>query len=156
MNLKFCLLFSLTLLVLLVSNEAAKSSNKNKRTAFATNAFAKKHREIRSALAAAYSNSNKRNINDDDDDDEDDADNNDDDSNDDNGSGDNDQSNDDDDDDKKTAKKRVVCKRKCVTPMTYDECAIPRCTMKHNIVRNLCYYLCKHQQVHCSDVCETQ
>ena len=68
----------------------------------------------------------------------------------------NDDDDDDDDDEGKNQAQKVVCKRRCAPPMTFDQCANPRCAMKHNIVKELCYYLCKHQQVKCRETCEPE
>lgn len=48
----------------------------------------------------------------------------------------------------------ITCHRKCTTPMTYAECAVPRCDMKVGAVKDLCYFLCKHQRERCEEVCE--
>jgi len=63
---------------------------------------------------------------------------------------------DDDDDEGQNKVQKVVCKRRCAPPMTFDQCANPRCAMKHSIVKELCYYLCKHQQVKCRETCEPE
>ena len=63
---------------------------------------------------------------------------------------------DDDDNDDKGKEKKVLCKRRCAPPMTFDECANPRCAMKHTIVKELCYYLCKNQQIKCKETCEPE
>ena len=38
------------------------------------------------------------------------------------------------------------CYQKCSTPMSYHECALPRCTFKIRSIRNLCFMLCKNQK----------
>ena len=93
---------------------------------------------------------------DDDDDDNDDNDDNDDDNSDsDDSQGSAEQGSGDDSDDDRNSK-RVVCKKRCAPPMTYDECANPRCAMKHSIVKNLCYFLCRNQQIVCRNTCEPE
>ena len=97
------------------------------------------------------------NDDDDDDDDDDDNDDNDGDNTDnDDSRGSAEQGSGDDSDDDDSNSKRVVCKKRCATPMTYEECANPRCAMKHSIVKNLCYFLCKNQQVVCRNTCEPE
>ena len=51
-------------------------------------------------------------------------------------------------------KGELICRRKCSLPMTYEECAFPRCDYKYKTVRDLCFWLCKNQRQHCQDVCE--
>ena len=98
-----------------------------------------------------------RTDNDDDDDDDDDNDDNDDDNSDsDDSQGSAEQGSGDDSDDDDSKSKRVVCKKRCAPPMTYDECANPRCAMKHSIVKNLCYFLCRNQQIVCRNTCEPE
>lgn len=92
----------------------------------------------------------------DNDDDDDKYDNNDDDSDSDDSEGSAEQGSGDDSDDDESNSKRVVCKKRCAPPMTYDECANPRCAMKHSIVKNLCYFLCKNQQIVCRNTCEPE
>ena len=46
------------------------------------------------------------------------------------------------------------CKRVCEDPMTYEECAVPRCEYKMGTIKDLCFYLCKHQTPVCRQQCE--
>ena len=46
------------------------------------------------------------------------------------------------------------CKRVCEEPMTYDQCAVPRCNLKMGTIKDLCIYLCKHQTPVCRQQCE--
>ena len=46
------------------------------------------------------------------------------------------------------------CKRVCEDPMTYDQCAVPRCDYKMGTIKDLCIYLCKHQIPVCRQQCE--
>ena len=46
------------------------------------------------------------------------------------------------------------CKRVCEEPMTYDQCAVPRCNLKMGTIKDLCIYLCKHQTPVCRQECE--
>ena len=46
------------------------------------------------------------------------------------------------------------CKRVCEDPMTYDQCAVPRCDYKMGTIKDLCIYLCKHQTPVCRQQCE--
>lgn len=69
--------------------------------------------------------------------------------NDDSGSGDN-----DDEDDDKPNKKTKQCHRRCKMPLTFHQCAFPRCSEKLGTIKDLCFYLCKHQKEHCENVCE--
>lgn len=46
------------------------------------------------------------------------------------------------------------CKRVCEDPMTYNECAVPRCDYKMGTIKDLCIYLCKHQTPVCRQECE--
>lgn len=46
------------------------------------------------------------------------------------------------------------CKRVCEDPMTYEECAVPRCEYKMGTIKDLCIYLCKHQTPVCRQQCE--
>ena len=46
------------------------------------------------------------------------------------------------------------CKRVCEEPMTYDQCAVPRCDFKMGTIKDLCIYLCKHQTPVCRQECE--
>ena len=46
------------------------------------------------------------------------------------------------------------CKRVCEDPMTYEECAVPRCEYKMGTIKDLCVYLCKHQTPVCRQQCE--
>ena len=46
------------------------------------------------------------------------------------------------------------CKRVCKDPMTYEQCAVPRCGYKMGTIKDLCIYLCKHQTPVCSEECE--
>ncbi|XP_031565706.1 chondroitin proteoglycan 4-like [Actinia tenebrosa] len=54
-------------------------------------------------------------------------------------------------------KPRVVkvkkCETKCALPMTYDQCAVPRCDYKMGTIKDLCLYLCKHQKPVCKQEC---
>ena len=69
---------------------------------------------------------------------------------------DDDDNDDGNDDEGQDNAQKVVCKRRCTPPMTFDQCANPRCAMKHSIVKELCYYLCKHQQIRCRETCEPE
>eukprot|EP00795_Rhopilema_esculentum_P013323 gene13323-4169_t len=71
------------------------------------------------------------------------------------GNDENNQDGDDDDEEGDGKSKRVVCKRTCAPPMTFEECSNPRCSLKHNMVRDLCFFLCKHQQVRCTNTCDS-
>ncbi|XP_068687927.1 uncharacterized protein [Montipora foliosa] len=46
------------------------------------------------------------------------------------------------------------CKRVCEDPMTYNECAVPRCDYKMGTIKDLCIFLCKHQTPVCRQECE--
>ena len=46
------------------------------------------------------------------------------------------------------------CKRVCEDPMTYEQCAEPRCDYKMGTIKDLCIYLCKHQTPVCRQQCE--
>lgn len=46
------------------------------------------------------------------------------------------------------------CKRVCEEPMTYNQCAVPRCNLKMGTIKDLCIYLCKHQTPVCRQQCE--
>lgn len=46
------------------------------------------------------------------------------------------------------------CKRVCEDPMTYNQCAVPRCDYKMGTIKDLCIYLCKHQTPVCRQQCE--
>lgn len=46
------------------------------------------------------------------------------------------------------------CKRVCEEPMTYEQCAVPRCDYKMGSIKDLCIYLCKHQTPVCRQQCE--
>lgn len=46
------------------------------------------------------------------------------------------------------------CKRVCKDPMTYEQCAVPRCDYKMGTIKDLCIYLCKHQIPVCRQQCE--
>ena len=46
------------------------------------------------------------------------------------------------------------CKRVCKEPMTYKQCAVPRCDYKLGTIKDLCIWLCKHQTPVCSQECE--
>ena len=46
------------------------------------------------------------------------------------------------------------CKRVCEDPMTYKQCAVPRCDYKMGTIKDLCVYLCRHQTPVCSQQCE--
>ena len=55
-------------------------------------------------------------------------------------------------DEKKNGSK--VCYRKCSFPMSFAQCAVPRCAEKGNpATRYLCYWLCRHQKKQCKKVC---
>ena len=49
---------------------------------------------------------------------------------------------------------KLRCRRKCAVPMTYHECAHPRCSQKVGAIKDLCYFLCKHQKERCEDICD--
>lgn len=51
-------------------------------------------------------------------------------------------------------RRRLQCHRKCSLPMSFEECAIPRCGFKVGTIKDLCYYLCKHQKPRCKDICD--
>ena len=51
-------------------------------------------------------------------------------------------------------RRRLQCHRKCTLPMSFEECAIPRCGFKVGTIKDLCYYLCKHQKPRCEDICD--
>lgn len=55
-------------------------------------------------------------------------------------------------------KPRVVkvkkCETKCALPMTYDQCAVPRCEYKMGTIKDLCIYLCKNQKPVCKQECK--
>ena len=55
---------------------------------------------------------------------------------------------------KKMAKPVKKCYQKCSTPMTYEQCALPRCSYKIRPIRSLCYALCRNQIKRCVKVCE--
>lgn len=61
-------------------------------------------------------------------------------------------------DESSTAERRqeskIQCHKTCSMPMTYHECAHPRCSLKVGTIKDLCFYLCKHQKERCEDVCE--
>lgn len=46
------------------------------------------------------------------------------------------------------------CKRVCEDPMSYEQCAVPRCDYKMGTIKDLCIYLCKHQTPVCRQQCE--
>ena len=46
------------------------------------------------------------------------------------------------------------CKRVCEDPMSYEQCAVPRCDYKMGTIKDLCIYLCKHQTPVCRQECE--
>jgi len=79
-------------------------------------------------------------------------DNNDDQSDDDNQSEDDDSAS-DNETDKKTANKRQ-CRKRCQMPLTFHQCAFPRCTQKLGTIKDLCFFLCKHQKEKCERVCD--
>lgn len=49
---------------------------------------------------------------------------------------------------------KLTCRKKCTIPLTFHKCAFPRCSMKMGSIKDLCFYLCKHQKEKCEDVCE--
>ena len=55
----------------------------------------------------------------------------------------------------KVGKRRgsMKCERKCSVPLEYHECAHPRCDFKIGTIKDLCFFLCKHQKERCEDVC---
>lgn len=64
---------------------------------------------------------------------------------------------DESDDDTKSGSQRSgeqKCHRKCSIPLTFHKCAFPRCSKKMGTIKDLCFYLCKHQKEKCEDVCE--
>lgn len=46
------------------------------------------------------------------------------------------------------------CKRVCEDPLSYEQCAVPRCDYKMGTIKDLCIYLCKHQTPVCRQQCE--
>jgi len=73
------------------------------------------------------------------------SDNDEDDDDDDSGSGDDEDSNDD---------RKSKCQKRCKTPLTFSQCAFPRCSQKLGTIKDLCFYLCKHQKQRCEQVCD--
>ena len=147
---RIILLCVILVLTIILTCEGKKKSKKY--TSLLTQGSLKeKHRNTRSSHHDSHAKKHEgyehMKANDDDDDDDDD------DNDDQNASGDEASGGNDKD---SNVEKKTVCKRKCKTPLTYHECSQPRCDQKHEMVRDLCYYLCKHQQVHCSDVCTQQ
>ncbi|XP_065656300.1 uncharacterized protein LOC100210127 isoform X1 [Hydra vulgaris] len=55
----------------------------------------------------------------------------------------------------KSGKRRgsMKCEKKCSVPLEYHECAHPRCDFKIGTIKDLCFFLCKHQKERCEDVC---
>jgi hypothetical protein len=53
-------------------------------------------------------------------------------------------------------KKKLKCHQKCELPMSYNQCAIPRCYYKHGAIKRLCFLLCHKQQKKCRTVCEEE
>ena len=50
--------------------------------------------------------------------------------------------------------KEKVCRKECHLPMTYEQCAVPRCAKKMGSIKDLCYWLCEHQNPVCEQKCE--
>lgn len=46
------------------------------------------------------------------------------------------------------------CETVCAIPMTYQQCAVPRCEQKMGTIKDLCYFLCEHQKPHCRQECK--
>ena len=97
-----------------------------------------------------------------DDDAEDDKDSSDDssdnDSDDESGSGDEEDDNttttdDDKNDEAEEAGSKKQCHTRCKTPLTFHQCAFPRCSQKLGTIKDLCFFLCKHQKEKCEKVC---
>jgi len=61
-----------------------------------------------------------------------------------------------DDDDEQAGKSsdNKQCRKRCKTPLTFHQCAFPRCTQKLGTIKDLCFFLCKHQKQRCERVCE--
>ena len=74
------------------------------------------------------------------------------------GSGDDEDGNDettkDDDKDDDTADSKTKCRKRCKMPLTFHQCAFPRCSQKLGTIKDLCFYLCKHQKERCEQVCD--
>ena len=51
-----------------------------------------------------------------------------------------------------TSKKQ--CRKRCKTPLTFHQCAFPRCSQKLGTIKDLCFFLCKHQKTKCERVCD--
>lgn len=49
---------------------------------------------------------------------------------------------------------KLKCTKKCSVPISFHKCALPRCSLKMGTIKDLCFYLCKHQKEKCVDVCE--
>jgi len=54
----------------------------------------------------------------------------------------------------KQAKKQLSCHRRCRAPLTFHQCAFPRCSEKLGTIKDLCFFLCKHQKEKCEEICE--
>lgn len=46
------------------------------------------------------------------------------------------------------------CETVCAIPLTYQQCAVPRCEHKIGSIKDLCYFLCEHQKPHCRQECK--
>lgn len=46
------------------------------------------------------------------------------------------------------------CHQRCSMPMTFEQCALPRCSYKIRPIRTLCFSLCRNQKKRCVEVCE--
>lgn len=60
----------------------------------------------------------------------------------------------DDDKDDDIADTKTKCRKRCKMPLTFHQCAFPRCSQKLGTIKDLCFYLCKHQKERCEQVCD--
>jgi len=62
----------------------------------------------------------------------------------------------DNDDEEETAggASKKQCRKRCKTPLTFHQCAFPRCSQKLGTIKDLCFFLCKHQKTKCERVCD--
>ena len=60
----------------------------------------------------------------------------------------------DSDDEETAGASKTQCRKRCKTPLTFHQCAFPRCSQKLGTIKDLCFFLCKHQKTKCERVCE--
>ena len=57
-------------------------------------------------------------------------------------------------DDEVAGGSKKQCRKRCKTPLTFHQCAFPRCSQKLGTIKDLCFFLCKHQKEKCERVCD--